>query len=40
MGVMLTLCAIYRVVEFVLTPKNVFLERFQKLQDEGGMIIE
>ena len=40
MGVMLTLCAIYRVVEYIVTPKHVFLDRFQKLQDEGGMIIE
>lgn len=40
MGVLLTLCAVYRIVEYIRTPKDVFLERFQKLQDEGGMIIE
>ena len=40
MGVLLTLCAIYRIVEYIKTPKDVFLQRFQKLQDEGGMIIE
>ena len=40
MGILLILCAVYRVVEFLLTPKDVFLDRFQRLQDEGGMIIE
>lgn len=40
MGVLLTLCAVYRIVEYICTPKDVFLKRFQKLQDEGGMIIE
>ncbi len=40
MGIMLTLCAVYRTIEYIATPKDVFLERFQKLQDEGGMIIE
>lgn len=40
MGILLTLCAVYRIIEYIATPKDVFLERFQKLQDEGGMIIE
>ena len=40
MGAMMTICAVYRIVEYILTPKHVFLDRFQKLQDEGVMIVE
>lgn len=40
MGVLLMVLSVYRMVEFLVTPKEIFLERFQKLQDEGGMIIE
>jgi hypothetical protein len=40
MGVMLIILSAYRIVEYICTPKEVFLQRFQKLQDEGGMIIE
>lgn len=40
MGVMLILCSVYRIAEYIKTPKDVFLARFQRLQDEGGMIIE
>lgn len=40
MGIMLILCVIYRVVEYIKTPKQVFLDRFEELQEEGGMIIE
>lgn len=40
MGILLIICSAYRIVEYIHTPKDVFLQRFQKLQDEGGMIIE
>ena len=40
MGAMMAICAAYRIIEFILTPKQVFLDRFQKLQDEGVMIVE
>lgn len=40
MGALLMILSIYRVIEYIRTPKDVFLDRFNKKVEEGGLIIE